>query len=213
MGVSISCSLSSSTLKSTIHNSYWLKSYAFHTANRDLRVSFSMPPHILTTLAKGLLMGKILASCPATIPLNLNNEDRTCIEVTDDINKAIKATARTITRTKLSDKIRSEDVLKKADLKCLNESVGSIIATTVWKTKQSMNPIGKRLFQERTIPEDCPVLRSQSSKNIRPPVPGYPNLALNIMAKVWNDIPELQSAKTLGGARTISHNLDRKLPR
>ena len=120
-----------------------------------------MPPHVLTTLAKGLLMGKILASCPTTIPLNLNNEDRTCIGVTDDINKAIKATARTITRTKLSDKIRSEDVLKKADLKCLNESVGSIIATTVWKSKQSMNLIGKPLFQERTIPEDCPCLTLQ----------------------------------------------------
>ena len=43
--------------------------------------------------------------------------------VTEDINKAIKATARTITKSKLSDKIRSEVLLQKSGLKCLNEQV------------------------------------------------------------------------------------------
>ena len=66
------------------------------------------------------------------------------------INKAIKATAQTIIKTKLSDKIHSEDILKRANLRCLNESVGSIIATTVWQSKQSMNAIGQCLFSERT---------------------------------------------------------------
>ena len=99
-------------------------------------------------------------------------------------SKGIKATARTITRTKLNDRINSDDVLRKANLKCLNESVGSIIATTVWKAKQSMNPLGQILFQEKPIPEDFPCLRSQSSTDIRPPVPDYPNLATNIMSRV-----------------------------
>ena len=42
----------------------------------------------------------------------------------EDINKAIKATARTITKSKLSDKIRSEVLLQKSSLKCLNEAFG-----------------------------------------------------------------------------------------
>ena len=95
------------------------------------RLSYSMPPHLLATLANGLLMGKILTACPVTIPVRLNDTDRSFVTVTDDINKAIKATARTITKTKLSMKIRSEDVLRKANLRCLNEAVASITALTV----------------------------------------------------------------------------------
>ena len=85
------------------------------------RLSFVMPPHTLKTFANGLLMGKVLSACPITIPIRLNNDDRMCIGVTEDINKSIKSTARSITKTKLCDKIRSEVILQKANLKCLNE--------------------------------------------------------------------------------------------
>ena len=114
------------------------------------RLSYSMPPYVLATLANGLLMGKILAACPVTIPIRLNSDDKFCSGVTEEINKAIKATARTITRTKLSDKVRSEDVLRKARLRCLNEAVASIMAVTVWKSKQSMNPLVHCLFKEKS---------------------------------------------------------------
>ena len=172
--------------------------------------SFSMPPHVLSKFANGLLMGKILSACPVTIPVQLHSDDKSFISVTEDINKAIKATARTITKTKLSDKIRSEDTLRKANLKCLNEAVASITAITVWKSKQSMDPLGKCLFQKRP---NLRATRSATSKEIRPLVPGYPNLAANIMTRVWNDIPELQNASTLGAARTISRNWAKKIPR
>ena len=111
-----------------------------------------MPPHVLKVLSHGLLMGKILASCSATIPVRLDDSDRyhNYIGVTEDINLSIKATAKTITKTKLSDKIRSEDVLYKAGLKCLNESVASIMATTTWKAKQCSNPLGLLLFDKQT---------------------------------------------------------------
>jgi hypothetical protein len=78
------------------------------------RLSYSMPPHLLATFANGLLMGKILAACPVTIPIRLNSDDKSCLVVTEEINKAIKVTAPTITKTKLLDRIRSEDVLHKA---------------------------------------------------------------------------------------------------
>ena len=71
------------------------------------RLSFVMPQHILTTFANGLLMGKVLHACPVTIPIRLSADDKMCNGVTEAINKSIKATARTITKTKLSDKIRS----------------------------------------------------------------------------------------------------------
>ena len=174
------------------------------------RLSFSMPPHLLATFANGLLMGKILAACPITIPIRLNSDDKSCIGVTEDINKSIKAAARTITKTKLSDKIRSENVLRKANLKCLNESVASIMTVSVWRSKQSTNPLGQRLFQEQPSLRST---RSATSNQIRPPVPGFPTLASNLMARVWNDIPELQNSSTLATARSVSRKWAKGLPR
>ena len=155
------------------------------------RLSYSMPPNLLITFTHGLLMGKILSACPITIPIRLNDDDRSSIGVTEEINKAIKFAARSITKTKLSDKIRSEVTLQKANLMCLNEAVASIMATTVWKSKQTMNPLGQCLFKERT---NLRLTRATDSKDIPLPVPGYQSLASNLMARVWNDIPELQSA-------------------
>ena len=169
-----------------------------------------MPSHLLATFANGLVMGKILAACPVTIPVRLTNDDRSFISVTEEINKAIKATAGSITKTKLSDKIRSEDVLRKANLKCLNEAVGSIMAVTVWKSKQSMDPLGQCLFQDRPSMRSK---RSQYSADIRPPIPGYPTLASNLMARVWNSVPGLQNASSLGAARVISLKWANDIPR
>ena len=137
-----------------------------------------MPPHLLATFANGLLMGKILAACPVTVPIRLTSEDKSSVVVTEEINKTIKATARVITKTRLSDRIRSEDVLHKANLKCLNEAVASIMAVTVWKAKQCMNPLGCRLFQKRLNLKNT---RSVSSYKIDIPVPGYPTLATKVM--------------------------------
>ena len=97
--------------------------------------------YVLTTFANGLLMGKIMAFSPVNIPTRLNMDDhyQNYTGVTEDINKAIKATART--KSKLSDKIRSEVLLQKSGLKCLNEAVASTTAVTVWKAKTFMDPL------------------------------------------------------------------------
>ena len=42
---------------------------------------------------------------------------------TEEINKAFKATSRTITRKNISEKICYKDALRRANLKCLNEAV------------------------------------------------------------------------------------------
>ena len=173
-----------------------------------------MPPHVLSQFAHGLLMGKILAACPVTIPVKLNNDDKfhNFMGVIDDIDKSIKSTARTITRTKLSDKIRSENVLHKANLKCLNESVASIIALTAWKSKKSMDPLGCYLSKERKCTSNM-VLRSNSSNEIHTPVPGYPTMAANVMARVWNSVPDLKEASSVYAAKTASRKWAKTIPR
>ena len=63
-------------------------------------------------------MGKILAAAPAAIPICIDSNDKpyNIAGILDEIDKAIRATARTITRTKLTDKVRSEVILSKAGL-------------------------------------------------------------------------------------------------
>ena len=172
------------------------------------RLSYSMPPDVLSTFANGLLMGKILASCPVTIPFRLSNDDKSSIGITEEINKTIKAAARIITKTKLSDKVRSEVILQRANLKCLNEAVASIAAVTAWKSKQSMDQLGQCLFHQRS---NLRTTRSLSSNKFHSPVPGYSTLASNLMVRTWNNIPDLQNATCLASARKISRKWAKSL--
>ena len=176
------------------------------------RLGFSMPPHLLSTLANGLLMGKIMAFSPVNIPtrLNVDNHYQGYIGVTKDINKGIKATARNITKSRLSDKIRSEVLLQKAGLKCLNEAVASMTAVSVWKSKTVMDPLGQRIFNQKPRLQ-C--TRSGTSNEICLPVPGYPTLSTNIMARIWNAVPGLQTASTLGAAKSLAKKWARDIPR
>ena len=73
-----------------------------------------------------------------------------------------------------------------------------------------MNTLGQHLFQKRPYLKST---RSTTSDQIPVPVPGYPLLASNIMARVWNNIPELHKASTLGAAKCISRKWAKGLPR
>ena len=68
------------------------------------RLSFCMPPCTLKPLAHGILMGKVLSAAPASIPIKCDQDKNAYMSgLVEDINKAIKSTARTITKTKLCD--------------------------------------------------------------------------------------------------------------
>ena len=136
--------------------------------------------------------------------------DQGSFTITEEINKVIKSVAQTITRTKLTDKIRSDITLSKAGLCCLNEATASEMATLVWKCKQEMNPLGVKLFSDKPIRKHT---RSAESKNICPPVPGFKFLPSNLMAKVWNSVPELQAATTLSAAKIIAKRWAQSIPR
>ena len=51
-------------------------------------------------------MDKILAAAPAAIPICVDTKDKPYLAgILDQIDKTIRASARTITRTKLTDKV------------------------------------------------------------------------------------------------------------
>ena len=153
-----------------------------------------------------------MAFSPVNIPTRLNMDDhyQNYTGVTEDINKAIKATARTITKSKLSDKIRSEVLLQKSGLKCLNEAVASTTAVTVWKAKTFMDPLGQRIFREKT---NLQCTRSTTANDIDLLVQGHPTLSTNIMARIWNAVPGLQQATTLGAAKSLAKKWAKDIPR
>ena len=83
-------------------------------------------------------------------------------------------------------------------------------AVSVWKSKTVMDPLGQRIFQEKPRLQ-C--TRSGTSKEICLPVPGYPTLSTNIMARIWNAVPGLQHASTLGAAKSLAKKWARDIPR
>ena len=117
--------------------------------------------------------------------------------ILNGIDKAIKATARTITRTSLSDKVKSETVLQKAGLRCLTATVSESMATAIWRGRKDMNPLGC-IVQNKLSSR---ITRSAGCDKLCEPVPGHPENAANRLAQIWN-ISNLSSAKTLGSART-----------
>ena len=111
--------------------------------------------------------------------------------ILSDIDKSIKATARTITRTSLKDKIRSEVILWKAGLRGLTEAVSEIMACTIWIARKEMNLLG-HLFENKISTRNT---RFDSSDKLCQPVPGHQEAALNRLAKISNTL-NLSSAKT-----------------
>ena len=113
------------------------------------RLSYGMPNCVLKPLANGLLMGKILAAAPAAIPIRLNTNDKPYLSgILTEIDKSIRATARTITRTSLNDKVRTETVLWKAGLRSLTQAVSETMACSIWKAQNDKNPL-RRIYQNK----------------------------------------------------------------
>ena len=72
-------------------------------------------------------------TAPAAIPIRLNPNDKPFLSgILNDIEKSIRATARSITKTSLTDKIRSDIVLSKAGLRSLLEPVSELMACVLY---------------------------------------------------------------------------------
>ena len=114
------------------------------------------------------------------------------------MNKSIKAAARSISRVKLTDKVKSDIVLQKSGLCSLTEAVSKTMASVIWKGRKAMNPLG-RIFPEKST---IRTTRSSCDSKLCQPVPGYPELATNKLAQLWN-LSNLNTAKTLGSAKSL----------
>ena len=80
--------------------------------------------------------------------------------------------------------------------------VASTSAMMVWKSKKWMDPLGLLLFpSQNTHSNKTMCLRSHLSDNAKIPVPGYSNLAANLLARTWNSATELQNAQSVGAAK------------
>ena len=80
----------------------------------------------------------------------------------------------------MCDKIRSEVVLHKAGLRSLTETVCVTMATTVWKARNEMNPLGC-IFKNKLSFKNT---QSMNSNNLCQPIPGHPEAAINKLAQV-----------------------------
>ena len=129
------------------------------------------------------------------------HDDKAANLATDKINRAIKSVARTITKTSLKNMVASEQVLRKAGLRNLNEIVASSSVLMVWKSKRANDPLGKILFPKRNTVRP---VRSMNSNKASQPVPGNRTLATNLMARAWNDAKEIHDVETLGAAKSIA---------
>ena len=170
-----------------------------------------MPNFLLKPFAHGIVMWKILSAATAAIPIKLNPIDKPYLSGTlCEIDKAIKATARTITKTKLTDKVNSEIVLHKAGLRCLTEAVSELMACEIWKGRNNMNPLAGIFERKPHVKSTC----SASSDKLHHPVPGYPQvlqqtsllrygtLQISVLLKHWG-VQEPQSVNGLG--KTQNH--------
>ena len=176
------------------------------------RLSYSVPPHLLKVFTNGLLLGKIMAAAPAVIPFRIDHNDKGANSLTDKINCAIKSVARTITRTRLTDKIRSDIILQKAGLRSLNEMVAYSSAVMIWKSKKCMDPLGSLIFQSKVINQSRNIItRSDTSSAVKVPVPGNGNVAANLLARTWNEAAQVQTATNLSAAKSAAKMWARSL--
>ena len=103
-----------------------------------------MPACHLKPLANGILLGKVLSAAPAALPIMTHQLEKSFQSgLIKDINKSIKSTARTIIKTKLSDKVPTEIVLWKAGLPGLTQAASKCMASVIWKARKHMNPLGQ----------------------------------------------------------------------
>ena len=84
------------------------------------------------------------------------------------------------------------------------------MAIMVWKSKQALDPLGIRLFHEHPSNR---ITRYSASNYICQPVPGYSSLAANIMARIWNSVPGLQTESTLEAAKPLTLKWAKTVPK
>ena len=95
----------------------------------------------------------------------------------------------------------------------LNEMVASTSAIMVWKSRARMDPLGSLLFPNTALSSALEKMSTRSTENNKAklPVPGYGTLAANLLARAWNEVPNLQDASNPGAAKSAAKSWARSL--
>ena len=164
------------------------------------QLSFCMPQCLLKPLTNGILFRKIIAAASAAIPIQISDQDKLFqSKILEDINKSIKAAARTITKTKLKDKVPSNIVLWKAGLPSLNQAVSASKASLIWKARRQMNQLGQ-IFQTSKSNMNT---RASLNEKLSTCVPGHYEAVSNDLANIRNHLDFL-SAKSAMAAKALA---------
>ena len=116
--------------------------------------------------------------------------------------------ARVVVHARRSDRVRVEELLKKAGLETINAMVCSASALLAWRASKTSSPL-HGIFKEM-IPLGS--TRSKTAGMLEVPAPNTKNLALWNMATAWNAIPALRMAKSEGEAKRIVRKFCSLLP-
>ena len=180
----------------------------------------------LSQLASGVLLGKIAYSAAAVSPVRLR-ESETATGSTKAIQVAINKAARSVTGTRLLDKLPTAELLTMSGLPSYNRLVVRSAALEAWKAFMSndgpdgtRNPLGTLLFgdsghmdgeDKATIMPNRPT-RATTSGCIQPPLPmAAPSMAHSIY-RIWNACAPLRAARTLTEAKKAAADLASSAP-
>ena len=171
------------------------------------RLSAHLPPHVLKMFARATVLGKIRTYIHLSLKFRLSAKDPVT-EWGRKLQVIVNDVARILTRKRRSDHVRVEDLLQKAGLESVNASVCYNSAMLAWRASKSQSPLNS-IFQEM-LPRGS--TRSKAAGELEVPAPNTKNLALWNMARSWNSIPALRTAKSVGEAKRIVQKFVKTLP-
>ena len=166
----------------------------------------------LRELALGLSVGMVSHALAAVAAPRLSPENVVC-PAYSSIQVSLNDIARTILGKKRTDHVRVQRLLDKAGMPSANELIIRTICLEAWKAFGSTdggdgqrNPIGSILFASW----DTRPLRSSAAGEVRVPLRGE-NTFVRHAAEIWNKLPDLRDASTLGAARKVARIFSRNI--
>jgi hypothetical protein len=162
----------------------------------------------LRQLANGLVFGKVAHTLAAVAAPRLDSDTPASVKF-KSIQTALNDTARTVTGSKRSDRIKLAVLNNRAGFPSFNELVTRAVAMETWKALHSSdsvnggrNPLGAEMFD---CTEYTRSSRAATAGKVQLPLRGCDTLVSNGV-KIWNECQELRVAATRGGARKAAKN-------
>ena len=99
----------------------------------------SMPPHVLCLFAQGLAAGRACPGAASTFRLRLFDADP-CPGGNHQVQRAMNRVARATAGTRLTDKVRTTDLLHRTRLPSINQMACQEAAVLVWSAMHVNSP-------------------------------------------------------------------------